>query len=126
MPVGLGASHRFSLPADGASRLASGGVSAPASSFTNVRVNNPAEDTNQVDQTTQSETTIAVTGSNAAVGFNDSQHTALVLDAASGLTGGRATRSVLSSSPPGRFRRRRVARSGRVQQCRCTRQAPEM
>src|SRR5450755_1441732 len=74
------------LPAGG-SPLASGGVSPPAPSFSNVRVNNPAEDTHQVDQTTQSEPTIAVAGSRVAVGFNDSQQTPLFFEAGSGLTG---------------------------------------
>jgi hypothetical protein len=53
----------------------------------NVRVNNPGRDTNQADQTTQSETSIAVSGSNVAVGYNDSQQTLLVLTAASDLSG---------------------------------------
>jgi hypothetical protein len=53
----------------------------------NVRVNNPGEDTNAVDQTTQSETSIAVSGSNVAVGFNDSQQTLLFLTAGSNLSG---------------------------------------
>jgi hypothetical protein len=39
----------------------------------NVLVNNPAEDSHQPDQTTQSETSVAVHGSNVVVGFNDSQ-----------------------------------------------------
>lgn len=38
-----------------------------------VRVNNPRADTSQVDQTTQSETTVAVSGANVVIGFNDSQ-----------------------------------------------------
>src|SRR2546426_1062735 len=42
----------------------------------NVRVNDPAKDSNQIDQTTQSETSIAVSGSNVAVGYNDSQPSA--------------------------------------------------
>lgn len=50
----------------------SGGVQAPSSSFTNVRVNDPSLDTHQADQTTQSETTIAVSGANVVVGYNDS------------------------------------------------------
>src|SRR5437763_9826468 len=58
---------------------ASGGISGPARTFTNVRVNDPSEDTHQVDQTTQSETSVAVTGSNVAVGFNDSQQALLAL-----------------------------------------------
>jgi hypothetical protein len=56
-------------------------------SLTNVRVNNPAEDSHQIDQTTQSETAIAVSGSNVAVGFNDSQHGLLFLTAGANLTG---------------------------------------
>jgi hypothetical protein len=39
----------------------------------NVLVNNPAVDRFQVDQTTQSETSLAVVGSKIAIGFNDSQ-----------------------------------------------------
>src|SRR6202521_6292147 len=39
----------------------------------NVLVNNPGEDSHQTDQTTQSETSVAVHGSNVVVGFNDSQ-----------------------------------------------------
>jgi hypothetical protein len=58
-----------------------------AGSFTNVRVNDPSLDTHQVDQTTQSETAIAVAGSNVAVGYNDSQQTGLFLTAGSDLTG---------------------------------------
>ena len=38
-----------------------------------MRVNDPAADRFQVDQTTQSETSIAVAGTKVAVGFNDSQ-----------------------------------------------------
>src|SRR2546425_12429643 len=72
------------------SRLASGGAAQSAHApggFTNVRVNDPSLDTHQVDQTTQSETTIAVAGSNVAVGYNDSQQTGLFLTAGSDLTG---------------------------------------
>src|SRR2546430_10859844 len=54
----------------------------------NVRVNDPGKDSNQVDQTTQSETSIAVSGSNVAVGYNDSQRTLLVLTAPRNLSGG--------------------------------------
>ena len=46
----------------------------------NVRVNDPSADTHQTDQTTQSETTIAVAGSHVAVGFNDSQQGLLAPD----------------------------------------------
>ena len=56
-------------------------------SLTNVRVNNPALDTHQVAQTTQSETAIAVAGSNVAVGYNDSQGGLLTLVAGDNLTG---------------------------------------
>ena len=59
----------------------------PSAGLPNVRVNNPAEDTHQVDQTTQSETSIAVSGSNVAVGFNDSQQNLLPLTAGGGITG---------------------------------------
>jgi hypothetical protein len=69
---------------------ATSGVTGPAvrsAGLRNVRVNNPALDTHQVDQTTQSETTIAVAGSHVAVGYNDSQQTGLFLTAGSDLTG---------------------------------------
>ena len=69
---------------------ATSGVAAPAvpsAGLRNVRVNNPALDTHQVDQTTQSETTIAVAGSHVAVGYNDSQQTGLFLTAGSNLSG---------------------------------------
>src|ERR1700730_18542164 len=55
---------------------ATGGVSSAAVSpalVANVRVSEPAQDSAQIDQTTQSETSVAVAGSNVAVGFNDSQ-----------------------------------------------------
>jgi hypothetical protein len=47
------------------------GVAGPG--LRNVRVNDPARDRQQQDQTTQSETSIAVAGRNVAVGYNDSQ-----------------------------------------------------
>ncbi len=50
-----------------------GGTQAEGNGMPNVLVNNPAEDSHQTDQTTQSETTVAVHGSNVVVGFNDSQ-----------------------------------------------------
>ncbi len=71
----------------GPSRPASGGAAPPAPAFSNVRVNDPSLDTHQVDQTTQSETTIAVAGSKVAVGYNDSQQTGLFLTAGSNLSG---------------------------------------
>jgi len=53
----------------------------------NVRVNNPATDTHGPGQTTQSETAIAVSGSNVAVGYNDSSNALLFLVAGDNLTG---------------------------------------
>lgn len=75
------------LPAAAHSAPASNAGNLARPAFTNVRVNNPAQDTHQTDQTTQSETTIAVAGSHVAVGYNDSQQSALFLTAGSGLTG---------------------------------------
>jgi hypothetical protein len=60
--------------------------SLPAAAFANVRVNDPGVD-RRIDQTTQSETTIAVHGNRVAVGYNDSQQTLLFLTAASSITG---------------------------------------
>src|SRR5262249_37319256 len=68
-------------------REAQGGEDPGQPGFRNVRVNNPAEDTQQIDQTTQSETTIAVVGSHIAVGFNDSQNTLPFFTQATNLTG---------------------------------------
>lgn len=69
---------------------ASGGeatsAAIPSAHLRNVRVNNPALDTHQVDQTTQSETTIAVAGRKVAVGYNDSQQSLLPLTAGSNIT----------------------------------------
>jgi hypothetical protein len=59
----------------------------PSANLRNVRVNNPGEDTHQVDQTTQSETTIAEAGSHVAVGYNDSQISGLAITAGSNLNG---------------------------------------
>jgi hypothetical protein len=75
------------LPAAGPSGSASSAGNLAKPAFTNVRVNNPTQDTHQADQTTQSETTIAVAGSHVAVGYNDSQQTGLFLTAGSNLTG---------------------------------------
>ena len=65
----------LSEPDAGAARAAASIASTPLprAGLPNVRVNDPAADRFQVDQTTQSETTIAVAGSKVAVGFNDSQ-----------------------------------------------------
>jgi len=74
----------------GGAAPATAGSAAPAvasAHLPNVRVNNPGEDTHQVDQTTQSETTIAVHGSHVAVGYNDSQDTGLFFTAGSDLNG---------------------------------------
>jgi hypothetical protein len=69
------------------SAQAAAGPAFPSANLPNVRVNNPGEDTHQVNQTTQSETTIAVHGSDVAVGYNDSQVTGLFLTAGSNLNG---------------------------------------
>jgi hypothetical protein len=72
----------------GGAVLASGGtMPRTGSSFANVRVNDPNQDNTQIDQTTQSETTIGVSGSHVAVGFNDSQQTGLFFTAATDLSG---------------------------------------
>lgn len=68
-------------------KQAAGGEGPGDASFTNVRVNNPAEDSRQVGQTTQSETSIAAVGKNVAVGFNDSQHTLLRFTAGTNFNG---------------------------------------
>ncbi|HYM50540.1 MAG TPA: sialidase family protein [Candidatus Limnocylindrales bacterium] len=52
-------------------QLNSGQTDESQHGLANVRVNNPAEDV-LIDQTTQSETTIAVSGRTVVVGFNDS------------------------------------------------------
>ena len=75
-----------SQPALGSAQAAAG-PAVPSANLPNVRVNNPGEDTHQVGQTTQSETTIAVAGSNVAVGYNDSQISGLFLTAGSNLNG---------------------------------------
>ena len=56
-------------------------------SLPNVRVNNPAADRAGVGQTTQSETAIAVSGSNVVVGYNDSAGGLLFYVAGDDLTG---------------------------------------
>jgi hypothetical protein len=58
-----------------------------ASRLENVRVNDPRQDSRQQDQTTQSETAIAVTGDSIVVGFNDSQQALLVPTAGASLSG---------------------------------------
>src|SRR4029453_7477415 len=61
--------------------------SLPRAPLATVRVNAPGADRRFLDQTTQSETTIAAHGNNVAVGYNDSQHTLLFLTAASSIVG---------------------------------------
>jgi hypothetical protein len=75
------------LPARGQPGAATGAGALAKPAFTNVRVNDPSLDTHEPDQTTQSETSIAVAGSHIAVGYNDSQQTGLALTAGSDLTG---------------------------------------
>ena len=73
-------------PAGSAAKIKSGPAVA-AAGLPNVRVNNPAEDSHQTDQTTQSETSVAVSGANVAVGFNDSQNGLPFLTAGADLQG---------------------------------------
>jgi hypothetical protein len=75
------------LATGGASRRGAAVPVVPAANLSNVRVNDPAEDTHQIDQTTQSETAIAVAGSHVAVGYNDSQRTGQALTAGTDLNG---------------------------------------
>jgi len=64
----------------GRSGEANGGTGKPARGLPNVRVNDPAQDTHATDQTTQSETSVAVAGSNVVVGYNDSQQALLAFN----------------------------------------------
>ena len=75
------------LPAAAPAAPVSGSAQLAKPAFTNVRVNDPSLDTHQLDQTTQSETAIAVAGSHVAVGYNDSQQSGLFLTAGSSITG---------------------------------------
>lgn len=62
--------------APGQTKQSGGGLTAaPSGGLLNVRVNDPSADSHQPDQTTQSETTVAVSGSRVVVGYNDSQQT---------------------------------------------------
>jgi hypothetical protein len=74
-------------PAPPQAEARAAGSLPPAAGFPNVRVNDPGADRRFLDQTTQSETTIAAHGRNVAVGYNDSQHTLLFLTAASSIVG---------------------------------------
>src|SRR5579872_1912964 len=74
------------IPSGTAGRVNSG-KGQGGTPLVNVRVNNPANDSHQTDQTTQSETAVAVSGSNVAVGYNNSQHALLLMTAGGDLTG---------------------------------------
>jgi hypothetical protein len=72
----------------GAATTAEGPAARVAGSgLRNVRVNDPDRDRHQQDQTTQSETSIAVAGRNVAVGYNDSQQSLLFTTQGSSLSG---------------------------------------
>ena len=94
--IGVSASNALKLrPTSAAGAV----VSAPLS---NVRVNNPANDSHMTDQTTQSETSVAVSGANVAVGYNSSQHALPLLTAGADLTGyGYSTNGGLSFTDGG-------------------------
>ncbi len=90
LAAGQGQAHSPLIGDDqmGQARPASGRTTPlPRAGLANVRVNDPGEDTHQTDQTTQSETTLAVVGSNVAVGFNDSQQALLGFTDGIDLTG---------------------------------------
>ena len=80
-PDSIGVSTR------GDARVGSATSAAALAGLANTRVNNPSEDSHQVDQTTQSETSVAVSGANVAVGFNDSQNGLTFLTAGADLSG---------------------------------------
>lgn len=69
------------------SQTRQGGGRTGGPSPVNVLVSNPSEDVNFVDQTTQSETSIGVSGQNIAIGFNDSQNALRVLTAGYDISG---------------------------------------
>jgi hypothetical protein len=85
--------HHSDIHVPTTSKGPQGGRGPKESTFKNARVNDPQEDTNpsfsinQLDQTTQSETSIAVRGNNLVTGFNDSFTTPLFLTAGSDLSG---------------------------------------
>ena len=79
-PDSIGVSTR------GDARVGSATSAAALAGLANTRVNNPSEDSHQVDQTTQSETSVAVSGANVAVGFNDSQNGLTFLTAGADLS----------------------------------------
>jgi hypothetical protein len=71
----------------GAATAAGPAVRLAGRGLRSVRVNDPARDRHQQDQTTQSETTIAVAGRNVAVGYNDSQQSLLFTTQGTSLSG---------------------------------------
>src|ERR1700730_14819708 len=71
----------------GRTKESKGGNQEGGNGLRNVLVNNPGEDSHQTDQTTQSETSVAVHGQNVVVGFNDSQTALLFLTAGGHLSG---------------------------------------
>jgi hypothetical protein len=71
----------------GRTKESKGGNQEGGNGLRNVLVNNPGEDSHQTDQTTQSETSVAVHGQNVVVGFNDSQTALLFLTAGGDLSG---------------------------------------
>ena len=86
--------ERAAEPEGAEARAKAGAATAPGPAvrlagpgLPNGRVNDPARDRRQQDQTTQSETTIAVAGRNVAVGYNDSQQSLLFTTQGSSLSG---------------------------------------
>ena len=88
-------SERAAEPEGAEARVGAGAATAAAGPATrvagpglrNVRVNDPARDRHQQDQTTQSETSIAVLGRNVAIGYNDSQQSLLFTTQGTSLSG---------------------------------------
>lgn len=76
--VGAGAAQRAATTAE---------PDVESARLANVRVNDPRQDSHQTDQTTQSETSVAVSGSHVVVGFNDSQQALLFPTAGASLSG---------------------------------------
>jgi hypothetical protein len=68
-----GTTDQSAAAAASKTKQSQGGNQESGNGLANVLVNNPGEDSHQTDQTTQSETSVAVHGNNVVVGFNDSQ-----------------------------------------------------
>ena len=82
--------HRLTADSSGVSQKGNKVTSSRpvgGGSLPNVRVNDPTLDTHETGQTTQSETAIAVSGSNVAVGYNDSSDALVSFVAGDNLTG---------------------------------------